>query len=85
MFQSPFGDGRFLTKEIRAVFEDGRVLFQSPFGDGRFLTRVFRRYFPDQDAFQSPFGDGRFLTLRKWAVGPGQSHGFNPLSEMAAF
>ncbi len=40
MFQSPFGDGRFLTAAW-AVWEKLIPLvdeFQSPFGDGRFLT-----------------------------------------------
>ncbi len=39
LFQSPFGDGRFLTVLASACgCEADWWLFQSPFGDGRFLT-----------------------------------------------
>ncbi len=37
-FQSPFGDGRFLTTQIAPGVRADQVEFQSPFGDGRFLT-----------------------------------------------
>ncbi len=44
LFQSPFGDGRFLTVDLsRAeLIAANRPVegFQSPFGDGRFLTRT---------------------------------------------
>ncbi len=90
-FQSPFGDGRFLTvEEVGPITASQWYWFQSPFGDGRFLTIFSSSY--GSSCGRSPVS----IPFRRWPLSNAGKHfllvfndeppdGFNPLSEMAAF